>query len=181
MDEQMNNAVPPAEPAAEEPVQAAPEPPSELDAAKALADENKAGWQRAIADYANLKREAEREKADLSKYAVAGFIGKLLPVVDSFRKATEQNPLTEPLDATRLKQWVDGVGFIRGQFDAVLVSAGVVAIDKDHVPFDPSLHEAMMMQPPTEGVASGTVIKVLEPGYLLHEKVIRAAKVIVTE
>jgi molecular chaperone GrpE len=155
----------------------------ELTAARAKADENMAGWQRATADYANLKREMERSNSELSKYAVGSFLNKLLPVVDSFRKATEQRPLKdgEPLDETRIKQWADGVTLIRGQLDSVLGSAGVKPIDQIGIPFDPNMHEAMMMKPATPEAAAGTVVAVLEPGYLLHEKVIRPAKVVVAE
>ncbi len=166
--------------------QAAPAEPVQIDelaAAKAKADENMAGWMRATADYANLKREMERTTSELSKYAIGGFLSKLLPVVDSFRKAVEQRPLKEgePLDETRIKQWADGVTLIRSQLDGVLANAGVTPIDKDGVHFDPSMHEAMMMKPAPEGVAAGTVISVLEPGYALYEKVIRPAKVVVAE
>ncbi len=165
------------------PVEPAAAPVDELTAARAKADENMAGWTRAIADYANLKREMERTTADLAKYAVGGFLGKLLPVVDSFRKASEHSPVKEgePLDETRVKQWIDGVKLIRSQLDAVLAGAGVKPIDQSNVPFDPNMHEAMMMQPATPECAAGTVMNVLEPGYLLHEKVIRPAKVVVAE
>lgn len=157
--------------------------PDELTAARAKADENMAGWMRATADYANLKREMERTTADLAKYAVGGFLGKLLPVVDSFRKASEHSPVKEgePLDEARVKQWVDGVTLIRSQLDAVLAGAGVAPIDKTGIPFDPNMHEAMMMQPATADFAAGAVISVLEPGYKLHDKVIRPAKVVVAE
>jgi molecular chaperone GrpE len=180
MDEQqnipMNDAVPEASEAP------ATEPLDELSAAKALAAENLAGWKRATADYANLKKEMERSTADLAKYAVAGFIGKLLPVVDSFRKATEQKPIGagEPLDEQRIGQWIDGIGHIRSQLDNLLAGAGVTAIDKSDVPFDATRHDAMMMQK-ADGVAAGTVIKVLDPGYMVHDRVIRPAKVIVAE
>ena len=178
---------PPAEPAAQTP------PPDngvpfealakeELAKAKALADENMAGWKRAMADYANLKRENERAATELAKYAIAGFVEKLLPVVESFRKAADSRPAKngEPLDETRVKQWVDGIGHVRSQLESALVSAGVTSIDKDGVPFDPALHDAMMMEK-REGVAAGTVTKVLEPGCKLHDRVIRPAKVVVAE
>lgn len=155
----------------------------ELAAARALAEENMAGWKRATADYANLKREMERNTSELAKYAVAGFLGKLLPVLDSFRKATEHRPFggDAPLDEARVKQWVDGALLIRTQFENVLLSQGVKPIDQAHVPYDPNIHEPMMMRPATNGISPATVIEVLEPGYMLHDKVIRPAKVVVAE
>lgn len=180
MDEQQTT--PPIEPAAQpEPAQA-PEPQDELALAKAQADENMAGWKRAMADYANLKKDTERVTADLAKYAVAGFVEKLLPIIESFRKAEAARPYKEgePLDETRVKQWIDGIGHVRSQLESALASAGVAAIDKADVPFDPSEHDAMMMEK-RDGVAAGTVLKVLEPGCRLHDRVIRPAKVVVAE
>lgn len=173
MDEQQNTT-PPAGPAP----QPAPEAPAADDLQKKC-DEYLAGWKRAMADYANLKKDMERERADLAKYAVAGFVGKLLPTIESFRKAAEQLP-AEPYDAAKTKQWIDGVGHIRSQLDAAIASAGVAPIDQDGVPFDPNFHDAMMMEK-REGSAPGTVLKVLEPGWKLHDRVIRPAKVVVAE
>lgn len=175
MDDQQTN--PAAEPAA------TPEPAhDELSVAKAQAEENMAGWKRAMADYANLKKETERVTADLAKYAVAGFVERLLPTVESLRKAADQRPYNagEPLDETRVKQWIDGIGHVRSQLESALASAGVTAIDKADVPFNPAEHDAMMMEK-KDGVAAGTVLKVLEPGCKLHDRVIRPAKVVVAE
>ncbi|HTM67758.1 MAG TPA: nucleotide exchange factor GrpE [Candidatus Binatia bacterium] len=171
MDEQQNTPAP--EPAQ----QPAPETPGE-DLQKKC-EEYLAGWKRAMADYANLKKDMERERAELSRYAVAGFVEKLLPTVESFRKAAEHLP-AEPYDAAKTKQWIDGVGHIRSQLDAALASAGIAAVDKDGVPFDPNLHDAMMMEK-REGADPGTVLRVLEPGWRLHDRVIRPAKVVVAE
>lgn len=157
---------------------------SESDALKKECADNLAGWQRALADYANLKRETERTQADFAKFASAGVITALLPVIDSFKKAHDAFPVPSnggTPDAAALMQWADGVGHVKSQFDGVLARAGVKAIDESGVPFDPTLHEAMMMQPATPETPSGTVVKVLEPGYKMHDRVLRPAKVIVSE
>lgn len=187
MDEQQQNpnAQSPSDVLPDQASQAAPAaaPPDELAKARALADEYLAGWKRAMADYANLKKETERGQAELAKYAAAGLVGKLLPTVESLRKAADQKPLEDgkPLDETRVKQWIDGIGHVRAQLESALASAGVAAIDQAGVPFDPAMHDAMMMQKAEKDQPSGTVVKVLEPGWKLHDRVIRPAKVVVTE
>lgn len=149
---------------------------------RAKVEENMAGWRRAMADYANLKKDTERVTADLAKYAVAGFMERLLPVAESLRKAADARPIKdgEPIDGPRVKQWIDGIGHVRSQLESALASAGVTAIDAADVPFNPAEHDAMMMEK-KDGVAAGTVLKVLEPGCKLHDRVIRPAKVVVAE
>jgi molecular chaperone GrpE len=145
---------------------------------EAKANEYLAGWQRAKADYANLQREADAKLADLRKYAGAAFVHELLPVIDTFRKAMEQPP--ECGSDAQAKQWVEGIGHIRAQLDKVLAKSGVAVIDQAGTPFDPMLHEAMLQQP-TEGAPPGSVVQILEPGYRMHDRVLRPAKVIVAE
>jgi molecular chaperone GrpE len=181
MEDQQNNQ-------AEEPVAqaepATPESQDPLAISKAQADEYLAGWKRAMADYANLKKEAERGQGELAKYASGNMVTELLPVIDSFSKAMAQKPQFGDgvqVDPAKLVQWIDGVGHISDQLANVLSRAGVTAIDKAGIPFDPAVHEAMMNAPADKDHPSGTVTKVLESGYKLHDRVLRAAKVIVAE
>lgn len=155
----------------------------DLSKAKAQCDEYLAGWKRAMADYANLKKDTERQREELSKYVLAGFLEKLLPTIDSLNKAIEQQPQLkegELVDVKKVAQWIDGVGFIRSQIDAALGAAGVTPIKEQDVPFDPVLHEAMMAEKHTKA-APGTVLKVLQTGYKMHDRVLRPAKVVVAE
>jgi molecular chaperone GrpE len=141
------------------------------------------GWKRAVADYANLKRESERREADLTKYAVGELVRKLLPVVDSWDKAEAHRPAPREdggFDATAVTQWMDGLTHVRNQLHAALEKAGVTVIAETGVPFDPNMHEALMTEK-AEGVASGTVTKILDPGVRLHDRVLKAAKVTVAE
>ena len=80
----------------------------------------------------------------------------------------------------RATRWIDGIAHIHQQFATVLKNAGVVVINKAEVPFDPMYHEAMMSEK-RHDTAAGTVLKVLEPGYRMYEKVLRPAKVVVAE
>lgn len=155
----------------------------ELASAKALAEEYLAGWKRATADYANLKRESERERTDIGKYAAAGAIMKLLPVYDNLKTAWAQQPKSSPADfhcAQIYLKWVDGLSRVIQQFETSLAEANVNVIDTVDVAFDPEHHEAMMTEA-CDGVAVGTVLKVLQAGYKMHDRVLRPAKVVVAE
>lgn len=161
---------------------AAPEE-TELDRARREAAEYLDGWKRATADYANLKKDMGRQNEELSKYILAGFLEKFLPSVESFNKAVEQQPKIkegEPVDLKQMEKWIEGVGFIRTQIEIALSAAGVVPIKEAGVSFDPVLHEAMMVEKNDQS-EPGLVLKILEPGYKLYDRVLRPAKVIVAE
>lgn len=160
---------------AEEPVLSEAE--EKMDDVQDKAGEYLAGWQRAQADYANLKKDVERMREDLAKFACAGLIEKLLPVLDNFASAGAHAPDTKD-DA--VLQWCQGINHVQTQFEQVLYGAGLTIIDGDNVPFDPERHEAMMREV-VDGVEPGTVIEILAPGYALYDKVLRAAKVKVAE
>jgi molecular chaperone GrpE len=149
--------------------------PVKLDDA-ALAEEYLAGWKRAMADYDNLKKESERMRADLGKYAAAGLISQLLPSLDAMKKAFSQ----QPAEPAAWQNWANGMSAVRQQIETVLKGAGVTAIEEAGVKFDPAVHEAML-QEKAEKAEPGTVLKVLEPGYKMHDRVLRPAKVVVAE
>lgn len=149
----------------------------ELDDVRDKTGEYLAGWQRAQADYANLKKDVERMREELAKFACAGLIEKMLPVLDNFANAGAHAPDTKD-DA--VLQWCQGISHVQTQLEQVLHEAGLMIIDEADVPFDPERHEAMIREA-TDGVESGTVLAVLMPGYSLHDRVLRAAKVKVAE
>lgn len=151
-----------------------PEPSEDL---KAKCDEYLQGWQRANADYANLKKDMDRAQAEFAKYAAAALLKDILPVLDAFKKAMAQ----KPAEAGAAQAWVDGIEAIRTQFESALKTAGISVIDQAGVAFDPTRHEAMMMEKATKDTSSGSVVRVLEPGYSLHDRVLRPAKVVVAE
>lgn len=137
---------------------------------KARADANLAGWQRAQADLINYKRYSEQDKADAIKFANTQLMRAILPVMDDFGRAIEAIP------AEFAKQsWVDGVKLIERKLRAALELQGLTCIPALGEAFDPCIHEAIACDTGKRDI----VLKELEKGYRLHDRVIRPARVIV--
>jgi molecular chaperone GrpE len=128
---------------------------------------NLAGWQRAQADYQNLKRESDRLRVESIQLANKNLIETLIPVFDNFALALKHLP-TELTDNT----WAQGIVFIHRQLQDILLAEGVEIIDPLGQEFNPHIHEAV----DSEGEGS-SIVEVLQVGYTLHGKLIRSARV----
>ncbi len=133
------------------------------------------GWQRAQADYQNLKKETEAQKKEWIKYAHDQLIVELLPVYDNFKMSL----VHVPKDSTN-SQWVVGLTHIKNQLQKVLEDNGVKEIDTMNQIFDPEFHEAVEAVE-TDTHKPDTIIEEVKPGYTLHGKVIQVARVKVAE
>jgi molecular chaperone GrpE len=138
-----------------------------LKAAEEKAKEHLDGWQRSQADFANLRRRDEEAKLEFLKFANQSLIEELIPVLDSFTIAVSNgHKELEP---------------IYKQLLSVLKSKGLEELDPLGAPFDPRSHEAIGMDKVKEKERDHTVTQVLQKGYSLGGKVIRAAKVKIGE
>ena len=127
-------------------------------------------WRRAEADLQNFKRRAEQERSESSRYAGASLMINLLPIVDDFERAFQS------LDAHIAGMtWFDGVHMIYRKLMALLESAGVKPIKTEGETFDPKFHEAVAH---AEG-EENKVISEVQRGYMLHDRVLRPAMVVV--
>ncbi|RJO62699.1 MAG: nucleotide exchange factor GrpE [Dehalococcoidia bacterium] len=138
--------------------------------AKAKAQEYLEGWQRGQADFVNFKKRLEQDKIDAAKYANAGLILKILPVLDDFERAVGAVP-----PSMAKEPWVGGINGIARKLESVLESVGLTAIKAQGEFFDPNLHEASGSAPGPEGL----VVMELEKGYKLADRVLRPARVMV--
>lgn len=144
----------------------------QLELCQAQAQENLNGWQRAKADYANLKREMESQREDLITYANLKLIEKLLPVHLNFTTALKHIPAEQQdLD------WVVGLKHIKSQLDEFLKSLNVTEIETEGQ-FDPRYHEALSQEQRAD-LEDGQIISTFEGGYRLKDRVIKPARVIV--
>ena len=138
---------------------------------------------RAQAEAENVRRRSAREVENAHKFALEGFVAQLLPVMDSLEKAVQS--ATDLKDASDgplegLEGLAQGVELSFKLFHEALARVGSVEVDPEGIPFDPELHEAMSVMENDE-VEPGTILQVLQKGFTLHGRVVRAAKVIVAK
>ncbi|MEZ5813145.1 MAG: nucleotide exchange factor GrpE [Alphaproteobacteria bacterium] len=147
-----------------------------LEALKSELDQAKDQAMRAMAEAENTRRRAQKERADASKYAISGFAKDLLEVSDNLRRALEAVP-SDLLDAEpRLKNLVDGIEATERTLLRNFEKHGIKKLEPVDEPFDPNFHE-VMFEAPVPGKPAGTVMQVMEAGYMLHERLLRPARV----
>lgn len=129
---------------------------------------------RTAAELENSRKRFEREKEDLSKYAVTSFARDLLNVSDNLRRALETIE-KESLDAN-LKTMVDGVELTEKEILTVFGKHGIQKVEPIGQPFDHNLHQAMF-EVETDEHPQGVVVQMLQPGYTLHGRLLRPALV----
>ena len=141
-----------------------------LDAEKKKAEEYLVNWQRAVADFINLKRRKEQEREDLGKFANSVLILSLLPTLDDLERALNSLP-RKPAKSS----WIEGIRLIEQNLKTTLQSQGLTPIEALGKQFDPSFHEAVRQNKGKEGI----VIEELQKGYLLNDKLLRPSVVVV--
>jgi molecular chaperone GrpE len=143
----------------------------ELEAAQAKADEYLFGWQRVQADFTNYKRRIERDQAQSTQNAVGNAIRRYLEIADDLDRALKNCP-QEGDSAV----WAQGIDLIYRKLLNAFEADGVKMIEAEGQFFDPNLHEAIT-QEDSPNHESGQVIGVVQPGYILGERVLRPVKV----
>ena len=138
----------------------------ELQAARDEAQANFARYQRLAADFENYKRRTRQELGDRTQYANEELLRKLLPILDNLRRAMEHAP--EGAD----RNWFDGLRMVMRQFEDTLQAQGISTIPAVGEKFDPSKHEAIASEE-TDEHEEGTIVEEIQPGYRLHERVLR--------
>ncbi|RCR67719.1 nucleotide exchange factor GrpE [Larkinella punicea] len=128
---------------------------------------------RLYADFENFRRRTAKEKIDLISNANEGLLVALLPVLDDFERALKSAESTSDVEALKA-----GVKLIFNKFYKVLESKGVKPMDSLGQVFNPDLHEAITQFPAPSDDLKGKIMDETEKGYLLNDKVIRFAKVI---
>ncbi len=139
------------------------------------AEEYLAGWQRAQADYLNLKREMEEKIAQLKNLAKADVLLEFLPIYNNLISAFEHIP-----DQYQQESWAVGFAHIRNQLDKFLADQGISRIDAVGQKFDPQIYEAVevVYQADKE---DDEIIKEVVPGYKLGDKILIHPKVVVNK
>ncbi len=131
---------------------------------------------RLMAEYDNYRKRTLREKSELLKSGTEGALVNLLPVIDDIERAIQNIRSAESVDAV-----VEGIDLIYNKFNAYLTRQSIKPIETIGLPFDAETSEAIALIPAPTPEMKGKVIDCVQTGYMLHDKVIRHAKVVVGE
>ncbi len=163
----------------DEPVEAvqeeAPLMKAEMEEALREKDQFKAMAQRAQADLVNYRRRVADEQSEIRRYTNSTLLLKFLGIVDDIDRAIELLP-----EDVAGSGWVDGLELIRRNMKSILDSEGVEKIEAKGQRFEPWEHEAVSYQETPDG-EDGMVTDVFREGYRLHDRVLRAAQVVVSK
>lgn len=140
---------------------------------KADLDKSKRDYLYLLAEFDTYRRNAIKERSDLSKYGAEKFIREFLNVFDNFERALEGE-----ISAENIASFREGVKMIAGEFKTLLQKFGVEEIKSEGEAFDPAKHEALSSEPRTD-MPSGHVARVFKKAYKLHDKLLRPAQVTV--
>ncbi len=161
--------------------QSAPPPGDEVEslraklaAAEKTRDEYLDLAKQSRAEFENYQKRFQRDLATERRFAQAPLAADLLPALDNLNRALDA--AKQAGDTGKLSE---GVALVKAQLLDVLHRHGITAVEAAGKPFDANQHEAVMQQPSGD-VPAQTVLQVLEDGYLLHERVLRPARVIVS-
>lgn len=135
------------------------------------------GWQRERATLANLKRELAQDKQKAIQFAHEQIISDILPVLDSFNMAFANKEVWEQIDET----WRKGIEHIYNQFNTILAQYGVSEFSDIGESFNPERHHSQEIVPVDDEAKDGTVIEVIQKGYIINNSILRPARVKVGE
>ena len=145
---------------------------SELETVRAEALENRDRYLRAAAELDNFRKRTVKMRSETRDETLRNVLMQIGPMLDNFRRALGQK--TDDVASFR-----QGIEIIFKQFNDILSGYGLVEIDAEGEPFDPNLHEALA-QVPSDEYPPGTVIQEMEKGYMLNDRVVRPARVVVS-
>lgn len=145
----------------------------QLQEAEKKAEEN---WQlllRTKAEMENLRKRTEKDLENAHKYGMEKFVSEMLPVKDSMELGLAAQDVT-------VESLHEGMKLTMNMFNTTFEKLGVKEINPENAPFDPEMHQAMTMQA-TDDVEPDTVITVMQKGYLLNDRLVRPAMVVVSK
>jgi molecular chaperone GrpE len=130
------------------------------------------GWQRAKADFVNARKEEEKLKTEFVKFAEFNLFKKILPVVDGFERAFSDKKW-QTLD----KEWQNGIKNIYNSLQKILENYNIEIIKTEKEYFNPKYHEAIETEKVKDKSQDQIILKEIQKGYAMNDKVLRAAKV----
>ena len=135
---------------------------------------------RTMADMENLRRRTEREKTDTARYAISNFARDVLTVGDNLKRTVDHVPADAAAQDPALKSFLEGVELTERELLNVLERHGVTRIEPLGARFDPNCHQAMY-EVPNPDVPEGTVVDVMQAGYVIGDRCLRPALVAIAK
>ena len=130
--------------------------------------------QYSTAEIVNLRQRYARERNTLVKFSSMNLASKILPVLDNLEKAIS-------IENNESEKFIEGVNMTLKSLRSTLENEGVQKIEARDKLFDPSFMEAIAVIPTPEGKEPGSVVEIVEEGYMFHDRVLRPVKVIVSD
>lgn len=137
-------------------------------------------WLRAVAEAENVRKRAERDQAETARYATTAFARDMVSVLENLKRASESIPPEARSDNEQLKVLGEGVDLTLQELLSILARHGIQRIDPMGQKFDHNFHQAVV-QVESADVPPGTVVQVVQAGYVMHDRLLRPAMVAVSK
>lgn len=148
----------------------------QIEALQAELDKAKDQMMRALADAENTRRRGIKDREDVKKYAISEFARDLLDFSDNFRRALDSIPDDLKDIDDRLKNVLTGIEAMESTLLKTFDKHGIKKIEPLDEPFNPNFHEVMFESAGT-GKPPGTIVQIIEPGYIVNDRLLRPARV----
>lgn len=153
---------------------------AEVASLKSEVNEGRERVLRTLAEMENLRRRSDREKSDVAKFAITRFARDMLTVADNLDRAIGTVAAEAAEKEATLKAFLEGVELTQRELLNVLERHGVKKVEADGQRFDPNLHQAMLEMEDRD-VPAGTVIKSFQPAFVIEDRILRPAMVVVSK
>ncbi|MEQ1790165.1 MAG: nucleotide exchange factor GrpE [Rickettsiales bacterium] len=140
----------------------------------------KENWIRAVAETDNVRKRSQRDLEESSKYAITGFASDMVSVLENLKRAVESIPTDALAESSVLKTLGEGVNLTLQELLGIFQKHGIVRIDPLGKKFDHNLHQAVT-QIEKNDVEAGTIVQVIQSGYMIADRLLRPAMVAVSK
>jgi molecular chaperone GrpE len=137
-------------------------------------------WVRAVAETDNVRKRSQRDLEESSKYAITGFAGDMVQVLENLKRAADTVPLEARDGNDLLKSLAEGIDLTLQELLRIFDKFGIKRVDPQGQKFDHNLHQAVV-QVENNDVEAGTVVQVVQSGYVIGDRLLRPAMVVVSK
>lgn len=138
------------------------------------------GWTRAVAETDNVRKRSQRDLEENSKYAITGFAGDMVSVLENLQRAVETIQASEASENAVLKTLGEGINLTLQELLGIFQKYGIVRINPMGQKFDHNFHQAVV-QIEKNDVEAGTIVQVIQAGYMIADRLLRPAMVAVSK